>query len=104
MKTWNLEPPVTMDELLQADVRCNWWTHSKGFDWRYLGDVAIDRARRVMIEGQTPKQVAESDGITRQHVYVGLKRAMRAVSKLRRGECRKVGADETAHNVGGNRQ
>jgi hypothetical protein len=88
-----------MEELVTADVLCNWWTHSKGFDWRYLGDAALDRARRVMIEGHSPKLVAEADGITRQHVYVGLKKAMRAVSTLRRGACRKVGDGETAHNV-----
>jgi len=88
MKNWNLDPPVTIEELLQADELCNWWTKRNGFDWRFLGDVNIDRARRVMIEGQTPKHVADSDGVTVERVRSGIRKAIGGVSMLRRGECR----------------
>jgi hypothetical protein len=91
MKIWNLDPPVTVEELEMADALYYTWTAANGKYLRFLGDAGIDRARRVMIELQSPKEVAEADGITYSHVYNGLNRALRAVIKLRNGGCRNRG-------------
>ena len=70
MRTWDLNPPVSFDELVSSEK----------------SEKRLDRAYRVLFLGKTFRQIADEDKITAGHVYDGMRTTLHRVSKFRRSK------------------
>lgn len=73
---------MTLDDLIRIDKECAWYTHSKGTDWRYLGAKNLERARRVLVDGESQADVARAEGVSPETVSKAVRRARRGALKL----------------------
>lgn len=73
---------MTYEDLKRIDVECVWWTHSKGTDWRYLGEKDLERARLVLVENMKQADVARAQGVSAETISHAVRRARRGAQKL----------------------